>query len=226
MANRFDRFIANPESLALPQCYDEYLTGDELTCLIEGCGWSGKALSMHMNMSHGIPKKKFKEMAGFNASTGVIPTAYSERLSQAKIDQGWSAEHMKHLRSLVKNRKFHRDGTQRLEGKEHLRKSQALSRAERNIRTVCEGCQTVFLTGEMHKKFCTIECRTQYYSEVQKKQRQANKRHILTCSTCQKTFLGDDEQQNRVNQNLAVACSYYCRQKRAGHIARGTWTGK
>ena len=44
-AERFDRWVANPETLALPQCYDEFLMQEELPCLIDGCEWKGKHLA-------------------------------------------------------------------------------------------------------------------------------------------------------------------------------------
>jgi len=77
MAKRFDRFVANPETISLPQCYDEFLTKEELPCLAVGCRWRGLNLSLHMNFTHGVEVETFKEMAGFNKGTGVVaPSAF------------------------------------------------------------------------------------------------------------------------------------------------------
>lgn len=35
MAGRFDRWIVNPQTISLPQNYDEFLVKKELPCLIE-----------------------------------------------------------------------------------------------------------------------------------------------------------------------------------------------
>ena len=71
-AERFDRWVASPESIALPQNYDEFLTQEELPCLVESCDWSGQFLTSHMNLVHGVDARTFKESAGFNLGTGVI----------------------------------------------------------------------------------------------------------------------------------------------------------
>lgn len=227
MAARFDRYIASPESLALPQNYDEFLTGDELHCLIEGCGWSGIALSQHMNFTHGIRKEKFKEMAGFNARTGVVTADYSQKLSDAKKEQGWGPEHMAHLRSLVRTPPVYPRMTKdrmRLEGKEHAAKGRALKCAPERL-LACQGCGRQFSTTAYIKKYCTEECRTQTYS-VEKKRIYDIREHDLICGVCAVGFKGTVDQQQRHDDGLIVVCSFSCRQKRAGHIARGTWTGR
>lgn len=56
MAKRFDRWAANPANIALPQGYDEFLDQEELPCVVEGCNWQGKHLSLHINRAHGIIK--------------------------------------------------------------------------------------------------------------------------------------------------------------------------
>ncbi len=90
MAERFDRYIANPETIALPQCYDDFLDREELPCLVEGCTWVGKHLSSHANLAHGIPADQFKKMAGFNKTTGLVSKDVSEVMSRRK--QQWAAD--------------------------------------------------------------------------------------------------------------------------------------
>lgn len=79
-SERFDRFVANPETIALPQCYDEFLTKESLPCLIEGCEWEGVKLAMHVNLVHGISAREFKKMAGFNITTGVVTPELHESM--------------------------------------------------------------------------------------------------------------------------------------------------
>lgn len=79
---RFDRFVANPETIALPQCYDEFLTKESLPCLVDGCDWEGVKLAMHVNLIHGISAREFKKMAGFNLSTGVVTPELHESMSR------------------------------------------------------------------------------------------------------------------------------------------------
>jgi transposase-like protein len=227
MAGRFDRYVANPESLALPQNYDEILTKEELPCLIEGCGWSGVQLSQHMNFTHGIKKGDFKRMAGFNATTGVVTADYSQKLSESKKGQGWGAEHMARLRSLVKNNPGPPNGAdRRLEGREHAVKSLALMRESREYRDVtCKGCGVTFSTNAMIKLFCSVRCRDETHRQ-ELRNRYALRVHDLTCETCKKLFRGNDAQKQRADAGKVVVCSYSCRQKRAGHIAQGTWAGR
>jgi hypothetical protein len=120
-ADRFDRYVANPESLALPQCYDEFLTQDELPCLVEGCGWRGHNLSTHMNLAHGMPAAELKELAGFNVSTGVVSRPMHEYLADLNKDRGnplicqFAPDDLSRAR-----------GPMRSEGREHKAKAQAL----------------------------------------------------------------------------------------------------
>ena len=84
-AKRFDRWFATPESLALPQGYDEFLTKKSLPCLVHGCDWVGDNLSIHMNHAHGICADEFKRLAGFNKGTGVVSPSTSRKLSENTI---------------------------------------------------------------------------------------------------------------------------------------------
>jgi hypothetical protein len=85
-SERFDRWIASPETMPLPQNYDEFLTDNILSCLVEGCRWIGHNLSTHMNFTHGLDALNFKVQAGFNLRTGVISAPMSEKMSNSKIE--------------------------------------------------------------------------------------------------------------------------------------------
>jgi len=80
MAKRFDRWIANPQVMALPQCYDEFLDREDLDCIVDGCNWRGKHLSLHINNTHGIEAKQFKRAAGFNLNSGLVSKDLSQVL--------------------------------------------------------------------------------------------------------------------------------------------------
>lgn len=223
-ALRFDRFIANPESLALPQNYDEFLTQTELPCLIDGCGWSGSNLSFHVNMAHGIDARKFKQMAGFNLSTGVISTELAQKFRDARASNGFDTAYMTDLR-----RRVTKTGTaaayRSLEGKEHQAKADALMCKSEPIREItCPGCQKPFtaIGKAFNQKWCSPDCRNESYRV---NDNSLKKIHPVICGSCNKTFLGDERQRKRFESSQFVACSYPCRQRRAGALARGTWKG-
>lgn len=98
-AARFDRWVASPETLALPQNYDEFLTQDIMGCLVESCQWGGHNLSLHMNLKHGVPPDEFKKIAGFNFSSGIVSAPLHEKLSELAIRRGldprksWERKH-------------------------------------------------------------------------------------------------------------------------------------
>jgi ssDNA-binding Zn-finger/Zn-ribbon topoisomerase 1 len=88
LSKRFDRFIANPEIIPLPQNYDEFLDKQCLPCLIADCEWEGHQLSTHMNMVHGVTARQFKKLAGFNNGTGVVSRELHLRLRDLRKGTG------------------------------------------------------------------------------------------------------------------------------------------
>ena len=222
MSKRFDRWIASPQELALPQNYDEFLTQEELPCLVKDCPWRGHNLSYHMNMTHGISAREFKKLAGFNLRSGIISLPLQETLSS--ILRPWTEDTLtpgpgrppsdgKEIPNMPRY--------QSLEGKEHRQKARALKMLESEppART-CDQCGKVFqqLVVYGKTKYCSVACRDLYYSE-----RNSKKQYVFTCGVCGSLFRGDKYQLRRIQKNMIVVCSYYCRQKRAAKIARGTW---
>jgi hypothetical protein len=123
-AERFDRFVANPEQIALPQNFDEFLLQSELPCLFEGCEWCGANLSLHVNMAHGVSIDKFKEMVGFNKTTGLVSPSISEFRSgvmKRLLKDGVLKPDPEHLKKADRGSR-----EMRLEGKEHWQKSMAI----------------------------------------------------------------------------------------------------
>jgi hypothetical protein len=129
-AARFDRHVANPETLALPQDYDEFLTKDELPCLVGGCEWTGKNLSIHMNHAHGITKDEFKALGGFNVTTGVVSASCYERLAanpNARMPIDQMRKLIEKARQAANPKKLR--GKSRLEALEHRQKAYAARKA-------------------------------------------------------------------------------------------------
>jgi hypothetical protein len=161
MAKRFDRYIASPEAVALPQNYDEFLLNEELPCLVEGCSWQGRGLGLHVNLAHGITAADFKRICGFNKGTGLIPPDMAKLLSERALTG------VALLNNYTPNPHAHPKGySLSLEGKEHYNKTQALIRAtEKGPMRICCGCGTEFQqsTPFGHAKFCTKTCRRSAY---------------------------------------------------------------
>ena len=167
MNKRFDRQIANPDQLALPQGYDGFLDRLELNCLIEGCGWTGKHLSNHMNMAHGIQAENFKKAAGFNLNTGVISKDLAETLSNRKL-VGVAVQNPFWLQNPKKNKNKKRPYRSN-EAKEHQKKARALQGF--GPQRICEACRIEFTqsTPMGKTKYCSIPCRNSYYAQEKKK---------------------------------------------------------
>jgi len=169
MAKRFDRWIANPQEMALPQCYDEFMTQDELPCLIEGCDWVGDHLSLHVNQAHGIKAEDFKRAAGFNLGTGLVGLAAHKRLCERSLQikqlmPFWGVEFPN-----IKIRSYYSE-----EHREHTRKTMAL--AGHGPQRECLGCGKVFQqrTPYGHTLYCTFKCRDDTYAR--KKRAEAKNR--------------------------------------------------
>ncbi len=205
MAKRFDRWIANPETIALPQAYDEFLTQSKLPCLVEGCDWVGEHLSAHMNFAHGIQAEEFKRAAGFNMRTGVVGIELHERLCErpGAGDRGRAA-----LALVDRDKTPVRKNYYSLEGAEHHHKRRALVLAEPGPRRPCKNCGKEFQQTIVYgyTKYCTIKCRDEFLQR-----RTAAKCYGLICATCGCEFKGNRAQQLRDERHKEVVCSPRCR---------------
>lgn len=121
---RFDRFVATDATFSDVTGYDEFLSQNELPCLVEGCHWSGKNLSTHMNHAHGLTAAQFKERCGFNVRTGVIGANYRLHLQNSGTKHLPKTGPRHAPRGANKGFKFRREGI------EHHRKSRALMKVE------------------------------------------------------------------------------------------------
>jgi hypothetical protein len=171
MAKRYDRWVANPEAMQLPQCYDEFLDRAELGCLVDGCGWSGQHLSAHMNMAHGVPAKEFKRAVGFNVTTGVVARPLAEAMSQRRKDFFSNDERRTKARlcllgSMGKDSAGVSEVSQyrSLEAREHGHKGRSM--AGDGPRRVCQGCGAEFQqsTAFGRARYCSPGCRDDHYA--------------------------------------------------------------
>lgn len=175
LAKRFDRWVANPEGMALPQCYDEFLDRDELACVVDGCDWKGQHLTLHINQAHGVRADEFKRAAGFNLSTGVIAKPLAEALREREIigiaainmsDADRIAALASAKEALAENPIRYRS----LEGREHAKKARAMLGL--GPERTCSGCGNLFRqsTPMGRALYCSRQCRDISYA----KQRRAS----------------------------------------------------
>lgn len=170
MAKRFDRQIASPDQMTLPQGYDAFLDRDELNCLIIGCDWTGKHLSIHMNSAHGIQANDFKRAAGFNKGTGVVSKDVAQALRDRAL-QGVAMDCAAWGTSEAIKAMINRIIYNSTESAEHRAKARALV-INCPTRT-CNGCGCVFSQSTPFGKtlYCTKECRDNAYSKINKAKR-------------------------------------------------------
>lgn len=125
-ADRFDRMVAESSLLEVPCSYDEFLDQDELPCMIAGCEWKGKHLSMHCSHYHGIAAAELKALLGFNRTTGLIVQETFDRLSASDAAQRAKPDYVPHLPVSDAESIRRKRGPIRAEGIEHFKKDRAL----------------------------------------------------------------------------------------------------
>lgn len=202
--NRFDRWIANPQTIALPQNYDEYFSGKEMMCPVAGCRWFGRNLGAHADKSHGIPVGEMKRILGCNKSTPLVTPDVSDKLSLIA--------HERDLPSLGVQWKPGESGVRtegignRLEAREHRRKSRMIRDLSEKpaIEHTCEGCREKFTSEHTYSRYCTKRCRDRFYQTVKFKD------FDLTCANCGRQFKGRGEQR----RNPSACCGIQCRNER------------
>lgn len=210
MTERFDRWIASPQSIALPQAYDEFLTQEYLPCLIEGCEWTGLNLGQHLNFTHGITAREFKRAAGFNLGTGLCTPATSKMLSERPHLALFDGSHFKYdTPPLTRNYSS-------LEGKEHFAKSIALNKGKIMGQLTCLECGKIdnIIYGAFSKRFCSVRCR----EKSRTKNRKINSPH--NCYECSSSFIPSYYQNLRILKGYKVFCNTHCRQKNNGRFSR------
>ena len=146
----------------------------DLTCVVDGCDWKGKHLTLHMNQAHGVNAGEFKRAAGFNLSTGVIAKPLAESLREREVvgiaahmdDADRSAALALAQEALAANHIRYRS----LEGREHAKKARAMLGP--GPQRTCAGCGKAFQQSTPMGKalYCSRECRDNAYAE----QRRAN----------------------------------------------------
>jgi hypothetical protein len=220
MEKRFDRWIASPQAIALPQAYDEFMLQEELPCLIDGCTWSGRSLGMHMNTAHGITARDFKKAAGFNLGTGLVAPEVAQRLSERPhlhIPKPWwaNASGPQAPRPEINYKS--------LEGREHNIKSRAIANAATERTGLCLRCDKHFkyISASGRKLYCSVECRT-----LDRADKNKTKSIPFVCGQCRQPFLGTPYQELRHSRGNKVFCCTRCRQINNSRRVEGKWLKK
>lgn len=169
MAKRFDRWVANPESMALPQCYDEFLDRERLPCVVHGCDWEGAHLTAHMNRAHGLPASDFKRAAGFNLSTGVIARPLAENLQARPLTalarDPLAFSGLDHARDSQREGQYVRYVS--CESVEHRKKARALMVGSGGPTRICKACAKEFVQSTPMGRaiYCSKACRVADYAK-------------------------------------------------------------
>lgn len=200
LAGRFDRWIADPQSISLPQNYDEFLLQEELPCLVEGCEWVGKYLSFHCNVAHGITAEQLKELAGFNRKTGLVSRDLHDKMSARQ--QQWANGQPPPVPPQ------NTDGVKRQparpEGREHARKAMILMHGAVSDRVkACRECGREIkqpLNGQ--RLYCSLQCRSAFYASYSVR---------LICGMCGAEFDGTANQERSAKRGGMICCSLKCR---------------
>lgn len=169
MADRFDRFVGMPEDLALPQCYDEFLSQETLRCLIPGCTWVGASLGMHVNISHGITAEEMKRAAGFNLTSGLVSAPLSKSIAERVNPLPESAKAALALNGYSnKGRKFSYKSS---EASEHRAKIALINQSTPGPFRCCKLCGKEFQQKTPYGRavYCGKYCYTEFYRLKNKK---------------------------------------------------------
>lgn len=127
MADRFDRNIGAVHQVGAMSGFDEFLSQDQLQCLVAGCAWQGADLGLHANLSHGIAAAAMKAAAGFNANTGLVSGPLL-RIYEARGGKGHSASLNRQAAMQAHPRQAQRRSAEAIE---HYEKAMALRGATR-----------------------------------------------------------------------------------------------
>ncbi len=181
MSARFERVQDMPEFNDLPKDYDAFLAETELPCVVKGCVWKGKHLSLHVNLAHAVNADTLKRVLGFDLSEGIVSSDLSERLSQrenvgvallhgieearAKAHAVLAAQHEAGIPRYVSEQR-----------RQTQRKICAIKTAvETGPKRLCVGCGVEFTQRSPFglTLYCTRTCRDKDYAEAGKLQRRS-----------------------------------------------------
>lgn len=215
---RFDRWIANPETIALPQNYDEFLSKDQLPCLVEGCTWVGAQLSTHMNFAHGVTATEFKQMAGFNRTQAVVTPALHHVQRQQALDRELGRDPVTRsvgVGNLTPRQTFPRS----LQTREAASKGRLLKVPTRGeVTGVCAHCEKPFTYqppawGPAHREYCSKKCQAKAHRlrSAERDTQRAKTLNPIPCCICHQPLPRITTLTLRkVAQGIPVCCSYRC----------------
>jgi len=218
-AERFDRWVANPEQIALPQNFDEYLSQTVMACPISGCDWKGPFLGAHVNFAHGITARDFKILCGFNLTTGLVGTELFASMSahvRQLIEKGLMSDLFasQGFRPPLNTNKYIS-----LERLERARKQRAELPRTSGVDMPCRMCGKATPQPSLGRRlYCSTTCRSKWYTT------RRNTAHgtQCTCAFCGKAFMGTSDQAVRVSNGGQVCCSAVCRNRFNGNKRRKT----
>lgn len=204
-AERFDRWIANPESVALPQNFDEFLSRNVLPCPVDGCGWEGEFLGAHVNHAHGISARDFKKLCGFNLSTGLIGEDLAKHFAERALKRQDDGSLMRGCPGAIVD-PSNRESYKSLEGMEHAKKARAELPTFRGTFLPCRECGVDVPQPYMGRAlYCSTSCRSKWYTKQNVDECQ--------CAFCGNKFIGTRGQTKRYKKELPVCCGIDCRNK-------------
>lgn len=237
--NRFERNLKDPAVVAHPKSYGEFLdSGEKIACLVDGCDWMGKNLSLHMNYSHGISADDFKKAAGFNRSTGVVCRELSERMSQHSLSncelesfhliapyrhpyansQPISPEAIENRGNAnaiidLRGRGRKISATLSTDANRSIARQRLRDRISsgKNTRRNCLFCSMTFLSLSVGRsRYCSKKC--QLRAREDRESRQAF--CTLECSHCGKSFMASKRQASNKAHGKGIYCSAECKRSR------------
>lgn len=171
-ADLFDAWVNNPQKIMMPSGYDEFLLQDELPCLVEGCSWTGKHLSVHLNVVHGIKAEDFKKEAGFNLKTGLVVNELHEKMvERPHVGVACDPSLQCKGQEVIAVHGIKRNDYKSEEGKIHQKQARMIKSIDPGPIRKCVGCGKEFQqsTPFGRAKYCTTSCRNSYYSVLQKR---------------------------------------------------------
>ena len=222
-----------------PEDYEKFLGQEEMPCLVKGCAWKGIFVTAHMVAKHGIPAREVKEHCGFNITQGLITPALREKFKKRP-------KQVKSMKKFAEYRKQCKENPPRKgktstaiskQGREKHRKivSAKLAAMKKDPslkpQAICRECGQSFRNENSPYnagKFCTVECRSNYYRRQYDKGLTPSGSEPsvvdITCAQCGKEFRGNRRQVRRKIKGEPVCCSPDCTQllngRKAGEVHR------
>lgn len=181
-AKRFDRWNANPKELRTITSYDDFLAQDELYCIVKGCDWTGKHLSVHVVQEHGITSRDFKRLSGFNFGSGLVCKGTVDKLRArplqgVAITREYEQEAKEAQGDLTAPRQQYSN-----EARESAVKGRIIALERKDApRKNCFYCQEEYAQSTVfgRSKYCSVVCRDKQYKKQYEKEKMTSKYPLM-----------------------------------------------